>query len=245
MGWRVLHTRLNSMSQHDEHILRTWEANVAPWTRAVRAGEIRSRVAVTNEAILHAVRRLQPQRLLDLGCGEGWICHTLAQEGVRCVGVDAIAGLIDAAQAGHPPAGTAAEYAMHRYEDIAAGVMLERYRGAFDVIVCNFALFGEALVPALLRALPALLTPQGHFVLQTLHPVMASREVPYADGWRDGSWAGFSAEFTDPAPWYFRTIGSWIDVLTTSGFSVTQLHEPLHPDTGMPASLLITAAVQN
>lgn len=229
------------MSSNDERILRTWHANVTPWTRAVRTGEIASRVKVTNAAVLEALRELAPKRLLDLGCGEGWICHVLAEAGVRCTGVDAIPGLIEAALAGHPIHGAPGDYAVHRYEDIAEGALAPSFRGAFDVIVCNFALFGEALVPALLRALPPLLAPGGHFVLQTLHPVVASRDVPYVDGWREGSWAGFSEEFTDPAPWYFRTIGSWMDVLASSGFTVTRLREPLHPDTGAPASLLLTA----
>jgi len=229
------------MASNDERILRTWQANVAPWTRAVRAGEIASRVAVTNDALLAAIGARSPQHLLDLGCGEGWVCHALAQQGVRCVGVDAIPGLIDAARDGHPPHGANSEYAVHSYEQIAEGALAPRYRGAFDMVVCNFALFGDALVPALLRALPPLLAPDGCFVMQTLHPMMASRDVPYVDGWREGSWAGFSSDFTDPAPWYFRTIGSWMAVLATSGFTISALQEPLHPDTGLPASLLITA----
>jgi len=229
------------MPTHDERILHTWQANVAPWIRAVRAGEIASRVAVTNEAVLDCVRALRPMRLLDLGCGEGWLCHTLARDGVACVGVDAIAGLVDAARAAHPPDGVPGEYAVFRYEEIAAGAMQADHAARFDVIVCNFALFGETLVPALLRALPALLTPGGRFVMQTLHPWAASREVPYADGWRDGSWAGFSSDFTDPAPWYFRTIGSWMEVLAAAGLTVFRLQEPLNPESGAPASLLLTA----
>ncbi|MCA2989721.1 methyltransferase domain-containing protein [Gemmatimonas sp.] len=230
------------MPSPDEQILRTWEANVRPWTQAVRAGAIASRVAVTNEAVLGAVRALQPRRVLDLGCGEGWMCHTLSTEGVHCVGVDAIAGLIEAARSGHPASGTPATYAAVPYAAVAAGALAERHAGAFDVIVCNFALFGAESVEALVAALPALLTRDGHFVVQTLHPVAANAGAPYADGWRDGSWAGFSSDFRDPAPWYFRTIGSWVALLHRCGFQLRALQEPVHPLTGAPASLLLVAA---
>ncbi len=230
------------MPSPDEQILRTWEANVRPWTQAVRAGGIASRVAVTNEAVLGAMRALHPRRVLDLGCGEGWICHTLAAEGVLCVGTDAIAGLIEAARAGHPVTGTPACYEVVPYADVAAGALADRHAGVFDVIVCNFALFGAESVEALVTALPPLLAPAGHFVIQTLHPAAASTDAPYSDGWRDGSWAGFSSDFRDPAPWYFRTIGSWVALLHRCGFQLRALQEPVHPLTGAPASLLLVAA---
>jgi hypothetical protein len=77
--------------------------------------------------------------------------------------------------------------------------------------------------------------------MQTLHPAAASMDAPYTDGWREGSWAGFSSDFRDPAPWYFRTIGSWVALLHRSGFQLTALREPVHPHTGAPASLLLVA----
>ena len=232
------------MTDHDDRILRTWHANVAPWTQAVRAGEIGSRVAVTNEAILATLRSLSPTSLLDLGCGEGWICHTLATEGVHTVGTDAIPGLVEAARAGHPAGGTPEEYHVCNYADIAAGALEATYRGAFNVIVCNFALFGEQSVAALLRSLPPLLANGGHLVIQTLHSVSASASAPYTDGWREGSWTGFSDAFTDPAPWYFRTIGSWVTLLHASGFQLREMREPLHPATGAPASLILVSAAK-
>jgi hypothetical protein len=46
------------------------------------------------------------------------------------------------------------------------------------------------------------------FIIQTLHPLIACGDFSYQDAWREGSWAGFSDDFTDLAPWYFRTLES-------------------------------------
>jgi hypothetical protein len=70
---------------------------------------------------------------------------------------------------------------------------------------------------------------------------MVGGEMPYEDGWRAGSWMGFSADFSDPAPWYFRTISSWIRLLRAGGLNVVEILEPLHPQTQKPASILFVS----
>jgi hypothetical protein len=112
---------------------------------------------------------------------------------------------------------------------------------AADVAVCNFSLIGDEAVRGLVQAAPSYLRPGGHLIVQTVHPVMACGDAPYADGWRDGSWAGFSSAFRDAAPWYFRTVGSWLALLVECGLRVVELREPLHPDSGKPASLILVA----
>lgn len=105
-------------------------------------------------------------------------------------------------------------------------------------MVANLALIGQDAVDRLVARVPGLLAPGGTFVVQTLHPVSASGEAPYRDGWRVGSWSGFSSDFTDPAPWYFRTLGTWVALFDRSGLALRELREPLHPGTHRPASVV-------
>ena len=99
----------------------------------------------------------------------------------------------------------------------------------------------EAQRLAVLRVIPTLLRPDGSFIVQTLHPVVACGEEPYADGWRSGSWAGFSDAFSDAPPWYFRTLSTWFELLRVSGLTLRTLQEPLDPRTGRPASVIFVA----
>jgi hypothetical protein len=129
------------------------------------------------------------------------------------------------------------EFRVASYEDIGAGGLDIKA----DVVVANFSLIGKEAVDGLIHSIPRLLNPAGALVIQTLHPIIEGDDLPYIDGWREGSWAGWGDEFRRAAPWYFRTIGSWIALLWDSGLYLEQLREPVHPETGKAASLLLIA----
>lgn len=217
-------------SQLDTSIIDAWSRNTDPWVAAVRNGDIESRVLVTNGAIVDTVRAYLPGTAVDLGCGEGWLVRALPE--LRMVGIDAIAGLVDAARA----LDTGGDYRCLSYEDIAAG----KLGLAADLAVCNFSLIGNEAVDGLFRAAPSYLRAGGHLVVQTVHPLMACGDAPYADGWRTGSWAGFSSDFADAPPWYFRTLSSWIALFERHGLRLRAMREPVHPGTGKPVSLILT-----
>jgi len=212
----------------DAAILESWSRNASPWTSAVRSGDIESRTLVTNAAIVDAVRAHAPRTGVDLGCGEGWLVRALSE--VKMVGVDAIAGLVEQAR----EAG-GGDFRVLSYEEIAAGKLAL----AADVAVANFSLIGNEAVDGLFAAAPTYLRAGGTLVVQTVHPLIACGDAPYVDGWRAGSWDGFSDDFKDAPPWYFRTVSSWIALFERHGLRVVEMREPLHPRTGKPVSLIL------
>jgi 2-polyprenyl-3-methyl-5-hydroxy-6-metoxy-1,4-benzoquinol methylase len=216
----------------DEKIIASWGKNTAPWVSAVRNDEIESRLLVTNRAIVDAVRSVSPTTGLDIGCGEGWLVRAL--DGIEMVGVDVVPGLVEAARR----AG-GGDFRVMSYEDIARGQLQLQV----DVAICNFSLLGDESVTGLFRASPSYLKPGGTLVVQTMHPVVACGDAPYADAWREGSWAGFNEGFTDPPPWYFRTLASWVRLFSDHGLQLRELREPVHPATGKPASLILMGSV--
>jgi len=220
----------------DIKIIDSWQRNALPWSDAVRSGSIESRRLVTDHAVVDTVLACQPDTLIDLGCGEGWLGRELRGHGIEVIGVDAVPALVEAArQAG------AGDYRVLSYEEIATGGLNVRA----DALVCNFSLLGKESVEHLIQTVPRLLQPDGALIVQTLHPLMACGDAPYVDGWRTGSWTGFSEAFSDPAPWYFRTLESWIDLLRASGLRLDALREPIDPRTGKPASVIVVARAAN
>lgn len=213
----------------DAKIVESWGNNAPSWTVAVRAGQIESRRLITDQAIVDAILSRSPRSVLDIGCGEGWLARELATRNIHVVGVDVVPKFIEEAQR----AG-GGDFRVMSYEEMAAG----KLSVSVDAIVCNFALLGKESTEGVFMAGLSLLNSHGSFLVQTLHPVVACGDLPYTDGWREGSWAGFGANFTDPAPWYFRTMESWTKLFVDNGFRLRELREPLHPNTRKPASVI-------
>jgi 2-polyprenyl-3-methyl-5-hydroxy-6-metoxy-1,4-benzoquinol methylase len=211
-------------------LLDSWHENAAAWTAAVRSGAIESRRLATDAAILSAVLERQPRKVLDLGCGEGWLVRVLAERGVTAVGVDGAAPLIEAA------ASAGGSFVRLSYAELIAAP--ERCGEGFDVVVANFALLEKEIGP-LLTALRRIISAGGWLLVQTLHPLAAGG--PYEDGWRTEDFRGFGQGAWTPMPWYFRTLASWVGVLRDAGFALETLREPVHPQERRPLSLLLEA----
>ena len=224
-------TEPDSADANETLLDQRWRQHSDAWIDAVRARRIPSRVAVTDQALVDAILDYRPDTLLDLGCGEGWLARRLAPLGIAVTGIDAAPALIDAArQAG------GGRFVVAGYDALPPAL------GSFAMAVSNFALLGKEPVERLFAALPQRL-PGGHFIVQTLHPLIACGEQPYRDGWRRDSWTAFSAGVEEPPPWYFRTLESWVRLFGAHGLRLLELREPRAPATGQPASAIFIAAV--
>ena len=216
----------------DKKVIEAWRENASPWTEAVRGKTIESRNLVTDSSIVDAVMSRNPRTVIDIGCGEGWLSRTLADRGITCVGVDVVPELIEKARALG-----GGDFHVASYEEIGAG----KIDGEFDLAVANFSLIGGEAVDRLINRIPRLLAAGGALIIQTPHPVVAGGDLPYVDGWREGSWAGCGDKFGRAAPWYFRTIESWVKLLRDSGLQLVEVREPQHPLNRKPASLILIA----
>ncbi len=218
----------------DQKIIDSWQGNVLPWVRAIRDGEIVSRTQITNQAIIDVICQYVPKTVLDIGCGEGWLTRELDACGIATLGVDVVTEMIAAAeQTG------AGRYRVLAYEDISASTLAEK----FDLLVCNFSLLGKESVVQVFQQATDLLNPSGSLIVQTLHPEITCGDQAYVDGWREGSWAGFNDAFRDPAPWYFRTVESWLGLFDKHGFAVPGVIEPRVVANAPPVSIIFAGSI--
>src|SRR3954453_1866891 len=135
-------------SDAEANLQVSWERNADAWTASVREHLIPSRRAGTDEAVVSLLLSLPKGRLLDLGCGEGWLSRAATDQGWRVTGVDASEPLILRAR---EYAG--AEYISLSYNDLNCR---PEFADCFDVIVANFSLLGEdisSVLPAAYRML--------------------------------------------------------------------------------------------
>lgn len=223
---------------HSHDIRTSWEANAANWIATIENNELESRSLVTNAAIVDTILRYQPQKVLDLGCGEGWLSRELRKQGIEVWGSDAVAALVEAAEAKDGKF-----YFHYSYEQITAGQ--HQLPAPFNLAVINFALLDKEASEALIHYLPRLLTVRGHLVIQTLHSYAITSVEEYRSDWKAGSWNGMQRNFVLPYQWYFRTLEDWIRLFNEAGFSIEEISEPVHPDTGKPLSFIFVLTINN
>jgi SAM-dependent methyltransferase len=213
----------------DRQLADSWNDNASNWTRAVRDGLIPSRQAGTDAAILDTIVARAPVRLLDIGCGEGWLIRA-ASERISCagVGLDGSASLIEAARAADPRN----RYFLLDYATFSNCPWTE-IGGKFDVVTFNYALFSDD-ISALLKAAARRLSRDGVIIIQTLHPGSEKNE----DEWRNEDFFAFQGDDWAPMPWYFRTLDSWRAALSEAGLVPMEMREPSTPD-GRTLSLMM------
>lgn len=225
------------LPQPEARLRDSWDSNASAWTLAVREQRIPSRRAGTDTAIVAAIDMAgagrAALRVLDVGCGEGWLARAIANPSREVLGIDGSVGLIDQARALPMPG---VRYDTVSYEAVVADAVAAA--GPWDVIVCNFALLGDPLSP-LLDALARRLAPDGSLIIQTVHPWTVAGDGIYECGWREEQFQGFGIAFPTAMPWYFRTLASWQAELDAAGLVIRELNEPLHPETRRPLSLLL------
>ncbi|HEX8906472.1 MAG TPA: class I SAM-dependent methyltransferase, partial [Longimicrobiaceae bacterium] len=220
----------------DPRPLEAWNDIADAYAAAVRAGADSSR-AVTERAIVSLVRQVPTGPVLDLGCGEGWLARELAAKGHEVTAIDGSPRMIELAQA----AGGNIQYGEVSFA--AAAEQPRKLMGAYGTIIFNFSLLDQRITP-ILSAAGARLFPYGRILIQAAHPAaMLGDPADYRDGWRTMEEVAPGVKLMRKVPWYFRTFTTWVLELRRAGLLLVETYEPLDPDTGRPASLMLHVTI--
>ena len=214
---------------NETDILRSWDKNAQGWDQLIEDNKIESRRLVTNDAIIRVLASLPIAKLLDLGCGEGWLVRRMEALGLPCHGIDGSGSLIRLALAKGD-----GSYQQLTYSEIIDGVPVEG--SPFDAIVLNFALFDKDSTPLLLKSLKQHLTSKGLLIIQGLHPDAIHAFEP--SHWKPNVWEGLPGRFSDAYPWYHRSMADWKMLFMSLSLNIKATHEPEHPRTQKPASVI-------
>lgn len=179
-------------------------------------------------------------RVLDLGCGNGYIARKLARGGAKVVGVDRSHELIERARAREQADPLGVEYAEADAADL-------RPLGGrrFDLAIANMSLMDIEDAAGALHELGRVLVPEGRLVLSLSHPCfdVDTRsayvlETSLAPATVYRKVAGYRPLHRDLYPWvlpngtvvwtygYHRPLSWYVKQLRASGFVVVDMEEP-------------------
>jgi ubiquinone/menaquinone biosynthesis C-methylase UbiE len=211
----------------------SYAENANFWKKIIREGLDPYRRELTDAAVIRAVQPGPETRILDAGCGEGYLARQLAAHGATVTGVDACEALVDAAIALDEHDGL--EYVTASVDDLPLD------DSSVDVVVCNHVLNDLRDIEAPLQEFGRILAPGGRLVALMLHPCFY---VPHAE--RDSVTdvvtpdvyfservieQPFSVSgITSPASvrMWFRPLEDYVSAITAAGLAITDLTEP-HP----------------
>ncbi|OAJ57915.1 SAM-dependent methyltransferase [Paraburkholderia ginsengiterrae] len=181
----------------------------------------------------HAIRALLPdlsgKRVVDLGCGFGWVSRWMREQGAASVlGLDLSQNMIARARA--ETADSAVEY---RIADLDT---LELPAAAFDLAYSALTFHYVQDFDRLVRVIRKALVPGGHFVFTIEHPIFMAAVHPHWISDEDGrkTWPinGYSVEGERRTDWfakgvvkYHRTLGTTLNSLIGAGFEIRRVEE--------------------
>ncbi|WP_250005674.1 bifunctional 2-polyprenyl-6-hydroxyphenol methylase/3-demethylubiquinol 3-O-methyltransferase UbiG [Actinoplanes sp. M2I2] len=201
------------------------------WNRA--ADQYADHVTGTSDSFY---RRLSPflrqslgeltgRRVLDLGCGHGWLSARFREAGAVVTGIDGSAALIGRAAAAFP----GIEFLTH---DLTAG--LPRPLPSYDAVVSHMVLMDLPELEHLVRDVRASLRSGGTFVFSILHPSFFA-QPPVEEASTGERYRKVTGYLRHERRWittfgghqhYHRPLSWYIDLLTRNDLVVTGLHEP-------------------
>jgi SAM-dependent methyltransferase len=164
-------------------------------------------------------------RVLDAGCGEGYLSRILAARGAQVTGTDISPRLIGLARA-RDPQGTI-EYRMH---DL--GQPLPEYEGQFDRIASHFVLNDVYDYRGFIATLYTLARPGGRLVLSMNNPYSYVVRNHIRDYFASGvafPYRGMSREGVK-VHFYQRTLEEYLDAFLTVGWQLQRLVDVPTPE---------------
>jgi 2-polyprenyl-6-hydroxyphenyl methylase/3-demethylubiquinone-9 3-methyltransferase len=103
-------------------------------------------------------------RVLDVGCGGGLLCETLAREGARVSGIDLAPGMLEVARLHAAAENLAIDYRLQDAQELA-----KLTPAAFDIVTCMEMLEHVPHPAATLAALARLVRPGGAVFVSTIN----------------------------------------------------------------------------
>jgi len=204
----------------EAQISQAWDKFAHEWAdRYTEYGDL-NRQHVVDPVTFRLIGSIKDLRVLDAGCGNGYLCRLFAKKGARVVGVDISNEFIKMARQKERDLRLGIEYY------VGTVCNLNMYRDeSFDLAVSNLALMDLLDLDKAIEELHRVLKNGGRLIFSIMHPCFSS---PPVHGWVRTPLDTERKE--DRIYWkvdrYFdKTMETWR--LSTDGPSLYNFHRPL------------------
>ncbi len=234
-----------------------WNSAADPWTTFVRDGKDYFREYMNTPGLLQLLGDISGQRVLDLGCGEGYNTRLIASLGAgSVVGVDVSDKMVKLAQEKEDEDKLGITYMVMNGSDMQ---LFED--GSFDVVAAFMVIMDVEDYESLFREVGRVLKKDGRFIFSITHPCF---ELKDQEGGQVGGWIYpegerhqdkalyfsvdkyFDSGKPEKVPWnmeridtpfetvsYHRTLTEYTHALTEAEMVISRLLEPKPTEEGL------------
>jgi ubiquinone/menaquinone biosynthesis C-methylase UbiE len=221
---------MSAMSTELEETRRFWNRVADDWqTQVGRDGDANRRMN-SDPVLWRFAGNVRGLKVLDAGCGTGYLSIKLAERGAVVTGIDFSERMIAIARA--------ADSTIDFHVD-SCSELFTIENDAFDMVVANYVLMDTPDLEGTITSFQRVLKPGGVAVLVFSHPCFpAGRsklsgkrsgatyvwDFPYFQREKciDPPWAHFRSEFI----WFHRPLSDYWKAFIAAGFAVVDFEEP-------------------
>lgn len=202
--------------------IEDWNRNAASYTQFAGPDDFINRQF--KRELWQSLGDVRGVRILDLGCGAGWLSQQLHEAGAEVLGIDGSSELLQAARTCYPDI----EFLQH---DLSLG--FPPLGRTFERIVANMVLMDIPDLTLLMQSIREALRPGSKFIFTMQHPCFF-----YMKSQRDEEGRMFRkvTGYLQPEVWrmegfgghnhYHRSLTSYFAHLRENRLAVTRLYEP-------------------
>lgn len=205
----------------NEAAIATWGATPREFLASLDPDGGFAKRHLINPVIFALLGDIDRKRILDAGCGQGYLSRLMADRGAEVVGVE--------------PAASLFAYAREREEKLVQGIRYVQADlaampdlGAFDAVVASMVLCAIPDWRPALRACVEALLPGGLFVLTLNHPCFELLATSWAEhGFMKVE--GYLAEYEIVGPHgtdFHRPLSAYLNELSALGCALVEFVEP-------------------
>lgn len=227
---------------------RQWEQNAEFFASLIENRGTPHHRKILNPCVRALLGDLAGERLLDAGCGEGYLSRYYAELGARVTGVDLSEKLIRTAET--LTTDVSIDYRVGNICNLC-----DFPEGAFDAVLCNLVILNVPCVREAISEFYRVLDYKGVLVMSVVHPAFdfygpgewELGEKNEVTGRREGLffkmdnyfdervyeryWRSREGErFPEPITFFHRTISTYFDLMSAVEFEITRVEEPVPPD---------------
>lgn len=214
----------------DKNKEKEWKKNADFWIKIIRENLDPYRLKVTNNAILKPLKGEKNLRILDAGCGEGYLSRLLAKMGNKVWAIDFCPKLIEAAEK------------LERKELLGIKYFRGDFRKTnfssafFDAIISHQTINEIENPGKAFKEFSRILKKKGRLILLFLHPCFETDPKKYFQKAKIKKSYFLVSGIKSPSPYFYLHLPlfEWVKLLAETGFLIKKIGEP-HP----PLKLLI------